>query len=125
MERRKAQRLNAHVPIRYSFYLNKRAMSSPIAADNISGTGLGVTLKEPAAKGVKLKVLIYFSDDQRPIASTSRVMWCKKIPKKEGNLFKIGMRHVRIDTKDKDRFVFLFCETMLNYFMAPSRKRAL
>jgi len=124
-ERRKAQRLNIPVPIRYYFYAKSKALSKPVTADNISGTGIGITLKQPVTKGARLKALIYFSDNPRPVTSTSRVVWCKKIPGKEGNLFKIGMQHVKIDTKDRDRFVFLFCETMLNYFLASSEKSIL
>ena len=122
MERRKAQRLDIPVPIKYGFPLRGRALSGPVLTDNISGTGIGVTLKRPITKDDNLRVLIYFPDDPRPVTSTSRVVWRKRIRGKEGDSFRIGMRHVRIDTKDRDRFVFLFCETMINYFMARSFK---
>jgi len=119
-ERRKAQRLNIAVPMRYRLYLKKRALSQPILTDNISGTGLGLTLTEPLKKNAKLDVHIYFHDDPKPVVSTSRVAWCKKETKKGLRRFKAGIRHVEIAPTDRERFVFLFCETMLNYLLGLS-----
>ena len=63
-----------------------------------------------------------FPGAPRPIGSTSRVVWCRKISAKGANRFRVGLEHIKIDLKDRDRFVFLFCETMLNYFLASAKK---
>jgi len=122
IERRAAQRLDLAIPIRYKFYLRQKALSSPMLTDNISGTGLGLTIKEPLKKDEKLDVHIYFPDDPKPVISTSRVIWCKRMGEKKDAYFKVGMKHVRIKPPDRERFVFLFCETMLNYFLVSSKR---
>ncbi|GAF99749.1 unnamed protein product, partial [marine sediment metagenome] len=36
--------------------------------------------------------------------------------------FDVGLQYINISRKDKERFVFLFCETMINYFILEQQK---
>ncbi len=116
--RRKSQRLNIPLRVKYAADPQGHGLVGPVVADNISGRGMSFTLEEPLRKDEKLRMLIYFPDDPKPIGSVSRVVWCKKDDREKRPCFKVGIQHLRIDPDDRERFVFEFCETMVNYFTA-------
>lgn len=114
-ERRKAQRLNIPLRMKYKLRTERGVLEESIVQD-ISGGGIGLSLDKPLKKGSKLKVLIYFPDDPKPISAESQVVWCRKSRSKRKYTYNIGIKHLRIVPADRERFVFLFCETMINLF---------
>ena len=115
-ERRKSRRLKVPVKIKYQL-LPKRKLVEEIFTKDISGGGLKISTSYALKKGDRLKTLIYFPADARPVTAYSRVVWQKKVSGRRGKSFDIGMKHLKIASGDKDRFVFLFCEMMINYFI--------
>jgi len=115
MERRRAQRLN--IPLRVKCYLPSggKIITEEVLAKNISGTGIGLSFKRPLNIGSRFKTLFYLPNDQQPISSVSEVVWCKKQIEDGKIYFDVGIEHNKISAKDKEKFVFLFCETMINY----------
>lgn len=73
---------------------------------------------KPLKAGERLKSLFYFSQDTKPISAITEVVWCRKVKTKEGIRFNAGIKHIKIKKQDRERFVFLFCETMLNFLTA-------
>jgi hypothetical protein len=85
---------------------------------DVSGRGLRLSQPTAMKHGETVKVLLYFPKDKKPISAYSKVMWCKEKTRGSGpSKYHIGLKHVKIAKPDKERFVFLFCELMLNYFM--------
>lgn len=121
-EKRKTQRLNIPIQIKYKLLPQEKILEETFC-QNISGGGIGLNLDTPLKKGDKLKTFLHFPDDRRPVIAKSKVIWCKKKFKKgEKPCFDIGIQHMRIEPKDKTRFVFLFCEMMINYFILSHQK---
>lgn len=121
LERRKAQRLNVPLQVKCRFFIKKKILIEEVFARDVSGGGIGLVLKRPLDIGAKLKTLIYFPNDRRPISFLTKVVWCKKVLRKGKICFDVGIKHIKITPKDKERFVFLFCETMINYFLLPGK----
>ena len=119
IERRRTQRLDIPIPVRYRLSWNRKDFSEQVLTKNISGGGMCLSLKQPLKAGTKLKMSLYFPSDPVPIESLSEVAWCRRNPLKKKTLFDVGIRHLKIIPKDRERFVFLFCETMVNYFLLP------
>ena len=117
IENRKSDRLKVPLQVEYRFSVKQKTLVERIFAKDISGGGLGLVLKKPLALGTKLKTLLYFPNDQKAIELVSRVAWCKP---KGNHSYAVGVKHINIKPKDKERFIFLFCETMINYFLLPS-----
>lgn len=120
-ERRKSQRLNISILIKYRI-LPKSKILDEIFCQDISGGGLKLCSGTFFKKGERLKTLIHFPDDKKPVSAISKVVWCKKRLSKDKLNYDIGVRHLKIISKDKMRFVFLFCEMMLNYFVLGKGK---
>lgn len=118
IEKRRTERLKVPLQVEYRFSAKRKTLVERIFANNISGGGIGLILDKPIALGTRLKTLIYFPNDAKPIEIISKVVWCQP---KTRNSFSIGIKHIRIKPKDRERFIFLFCETMINYFLLPSR----
>jgi len=116
-DRRKAQRLSIPIPVKYKLS-RKHALLSQTHCSDISGSGIRLKLDEPLVAGDRLKTLLYFPGDKKPVTATSEVIWCRQEKKaKNGKHYFVGVRHLKIDSKDRTRFVFLFCEMMINYFI--------
>ena len=113
-ERRRAQRLDIKFKIKYKLMPRKKILEETIS-QNVSGGGFCVHLNQPLKNGSKLKVLLYMPNVKQPITALSKVVWCRKSAKQKG--YDVGIKHVKIAPKDKERFVFSFCEMMINYFM--------
>ena len=90
-----------------------------LITQDVSGGGVGLKVPSPFKKGARLKTLLYFPNEKKPVASLSEVVWCKKSPKTHN--YYAGIRHIKIEPRDRERFVFLFCEMMVNYFLLPRR----
>ena len=120
-EKRKAQRLNLSLPLEYRPALGKGTSSEKIFTRDISGSGVGLRLAYPIEKGTRLGTLLYFPTDRRPISSVGEVVWCTKRIIKGKTFYDVGVKHLKIAAKDRERFVFFFCETMINYFVLPMR----
>lgn len=115
-DKRKTIRLNIPLSIEYKLLPRKRILKQCFL-ENISGGGLMFTLEHCLNKGDRLKTLIYFPEEPKPVAAFSKVVWCKKISGKDKRNFNVGIKYIKLDPKDKERFVFLFCELMINYFI--------
>ena len=116
-ERRRAQRLDIPLRVDYTFLPKKNAMEETFSRD-VSGGGVRLKLAHSLKKGTRLKTFIYFPYDKKPIATFSKVVWCRKGAADKGHpIFEVGVQHVKIAPKDRGRFVFLFCEMMINYFI--------
>ncbi len=116
-ERRKSARLKISIPVKYKLVREKKTLHETFCRD-ISGGGLKLNLDCPMKKGQRLKTLIYFPEAARPITALSKVIWRKRCPSgRKGGAFELGIQHVKIDPKDRERFVYLFCEMMLSYFL--------
>ena len=115
-ERRKSQRLDISIKTKYR-QLAKKKLLEEIFTQNISGGGAGLRLAKPLPKGARIKTMLHFPDDPKPITAVSEVIWCKKVKKQKLTYYDTGIRHLKILPKDRERFVFLFCETMINYFI--------
>lgn len=121
IEKRKTQRLNIHLQSKYRLSFRGKLLIQEIFTKNISGGGIGLTLKQPLKIGTKLRALLYFPTERQPISSLSKVVWCRKVSKKDKVSFDVGIKHVKIAAKDRERFVYLFCETMINYFLISKK----
>jgi len=118
IEKRKADRLKVPLQVEYRFSTQRKTLIERIRAHNISGSGIGLILSNPMEIGTRLKTLVYFPDDTRPVELISKVVWCRP---KAKHSFAVGIKHTTIAPKDKERFISLFCETMINYFILPSK----
>lgn len=77
-ERRRTQRLNISIPIKYKILPRKRVLEETLCHD-ISGGGIRVTLNYPLKKGIKLKTLLHFPSDPKPIVALSKVVDRKSV----------------------------------------------
>jgi len=116
-DRRKAERLRIPLKIEYRLMPRKRMLIQKLNAQDISGGGLGLRIHYPLKKGTRLRTLLYFPGDTKPVRSTSEVMWCR--PVQRGKAYNVGIKHIKIQPADKERFVFLFCDTMIKFFLLP------
>lgn len=117
-EERKSTRILAGLPIKYEWFSQKDVLRETLCR-NISGGGMMLRVDRPLKVGERLKTLFYFpQDDAKPIGAISEVVWSRKIRTKEGIRFDAGIRHIKIEKRDRERFVFLFCETMINFLTA-------
>lgn len=123
-ERRKAQRLGIPLRVEYHLSVRRKTLIEKVFTKDVSGSGVRLLLKEPLRPKAKLKTLIYFPNDAQPITSISEVVWCKRQKNIRKPSFIVGIRHLKIMQKDRERFIFLFCETMINYFMLPTKTAA-
>lgn len=116
-EKRSFQRLNIPVRFQYKLLPHKRILESAFSRD-ISGGGISFHSSEALKKGERLKILLHFSEEAKPVTAFSRVVWCRKAA--EEKTYNIGIQHVKILPADRERFVFLFCETMINYSLGTN-----
>jgi len=119
MENRKSQRLKIPLRIDYNLFPRGSALEKTFA-HNISGSGICLKLDYSLHKGDKLKTIVHFPQERRPVVAISRVIWCMPVTAKK-KAFYIGMKYIKIMREDRERFVFLFCEMMLNYFFMNQR----
>jgi len=117
-ERRKAQRLNIPIPVKFRRF-GKKGTYRESNCQNISGSGIMLCLDLPVKKGDKFEMLIHLSGDPIPVETVVEVMWCKKNTQYRNKpFFNCGMKYVKIKPRDRERFVFLFCELMMEYCMS-------
>ena len=114
-ERRMAQRIKVPLRVKYKILNRLNIMEENITQD-VSGTGYKMLLKRHCPKGQKVKTLLYFPLDKKPVLAISEVAWSKGIVKEGKAFYEVGLKHIKILPKDRDRFVFLFCEMMVNFF---------
>lgn len=117
-ERRKSDRLNIPLVIEHSSFRKKAAIKT--FSSDISGSGMRLSLQHRMERDEKLKILIHFPGDKRPVTAFSKVIWCSPKGAGKTKIFDTGIKHFKIAPKDRNRFVFLFCELMINYFMRNS-----
>lgn len=121
-EKRKADRLDINMQVKYHVLPRKKILEETFS-QNVSGNGLQLKVNYPLKKDDRLKTFLYFPNDPKPIRAISKIIWCKKvISKKKKPHFNIGVKHEKILTKDKTRFIFLFCEMMIDYFLIKREK---
>ena len=115
-DRRMAERIPVSIKIQYR--LPRERSPREALAQNVSGTGMRIKSDMPFKKGGRLRSLVYFPEEQSPVSVTDRVVWCRKREEGEKAYFDVGIRHEKIEPSDKERFVFLFCDTMINMHTA-------
>lgn len=116
-ERRRSQRMLIPIKVEFTPQGNEKFIEE-IFCQDISGGGVKLRLSKPLKSGEKFQTHIYFPGDPDPISAFSRVVWCREINvKNKGTCYEVGLQHLKISPKDSQRFVFLFCEMMLNYFI--------
>lgn len=116
-EKRRSTRISVPLPIKYEWFSKKDILREALC-QNISGSGMMIRVDSSLKAGERLKTLFYFPQDAKPINAISEVVWCRKTKSKEEINFDAGIRHIRIEKQDRERFVFLFCETMINFLTA-------
>lgn len=116
-EKRRSTRVTVPLPIKYE-WLSKKDILREALCQNISGSGMMIRADRPLEVGERLNTLFYFPQDAKPINAISEVVWCRKAKSKEEIHFDAGIMHIRIENQDRERFVFLFCETMINFLTA-------
>jgi len=124
-ERRKAQRLKIPILISYKVFPRKKIIDETFSQD-ISGRGFRLKTAYPLKKGDKFKTLLHFPASPAPVTAKSEVVWCKEASTKGKygrRHYNIGMRYLTIAPKDRDKFIYLFCEMLLNYFLTGKEGR--
>ncbi|MCX5666689.1 MAG: PilZ domain-containing protein [Candidatus Omnitrophica bacterium] len=119
-DRRRSSRLD--IPLKIEQRLSRGGELLKALSSDISGNGLRFQLHRYLKKGEKLRTSIHFPSDPKPVTAVSEVIWCKEKPASGKKMFDAGIKYVKIIPRDRDRFIFLFCETMINYFMARASK---
>ena len=116
-ERRRHQRLEAFLEIDYRL-VTKVAKRKSVHCDNMSEGGMKIRLPNSMPEGSKFKTLIHFPDDDKPVGALCEVVWCRRCTDYDKTkLYDIGLRHININRKDKERFAYLFCKMMINSFI--------
>ncbi|MBF0485643.1 MAG: PilZ domain-containing protein [Candidatus Omnitrophica bacterium] len=118
-EKRKAQRLSIPLNVKYTWVQRKVVMHKTVAQD-IGGGGMRIRVKTPLKKHDLLKSFLYFPMASGPVPVVSEVVWCRKKVNKSKVYFEVGLRH-KIARKDMEKFVLLFCETMINHVISSMR----
>jgi hypothetical protein len=124
VERRKAQRLTIPILMSYKIFPRKKILEETFCQD-ISGNGFRIKTEYPLKQGDRFKTLLHFPFSSEPITATSEVVWCREIAAKgkcARRSYSIGMRYFKIASKDRERFIYLFCELLLNYFLTGKTK---
>lgn len=121
-EKRKTQRINFPIQIKYKLLPRKKILNETFAED-ISGGGVRIRAGFPLKKGDRLKALLHFPNGPVPITAFTEVVRCRRKVIGGKVSFDIGMRYVKIIPKDRERFTFSFCETMMNYFILRGKRR--
>lgn len=119
-DRRKAQRLSIPLNIEYKVFPKLKIIKQKLS--DISGSGFKLALGHPLRQGERLKTLIYFPEEPLPITAFSEVVRCKTIKINNKKRFNIGLKYLKIIPKDRYRFISLFCEMMVNYFVLGRAK---
>jgi len=115
VEKRKTSRL--HIPLNIEYRVMPKQKIIKEKLTDISGGGVKLTLDSPLKKGERLKTLIYFPEERLPITAFSEVVWCKPRMVNNKKKFDLGVKYVKITPRDRNRFIFVFCEMMINYFI--------
>lgn len=116
IEKRKAQRLDIPIKVKYRLSARDKILRESFC-HNVSGSGMQITSDCPFKKGERLKSLLYFPGERKPVTAMSKIAWCRRSPVRPGRIFDVGIKHVKVYPQDRDRFVFLFCEMMVNYLV--------
>jgi hypothetical protein len=114
-EKRKFQR----VPLKIECELQagRKSLAKTFCKD-ISGGGFCLRLDTPLKKGERVKTFLYFSNNPKPVVVINKVAWCKKILIRNKQVFDVGFQNSKIAYKDRERFIFSFCEIMISYFLS-------
>lgn len=116
VERRKFTRLAIPMEIRWGYH-SKKLSTVGATAHDVSGGGLCLILDHPIKVGTRLKTALIFPSERRPVTAVSRVMWVHPLHQHGKERFKMGLKYLKIEREDRQRFTFLFCEMMMNYFV--------
>jgi len=144
-EKRKSQRLKVPVKVRYKLLPKKKILNEIFCYDlsggglrlrfgmkgeqikifcqDISGKRFHLRLSYPLQKEDRLKTLMHFPADEKPVAVTSRVVWCRKLRSNGKQYYDVGIKHSKFSKKDRERFIFLFCEMMLSYCLIELKRK--
>ncbi|MFH1771803.1 MAG: PilZ domain-containing protein [Candidatus Omnitrophota bacterium] len=115
-EKRKSQRLNIPLNIKFKGMWGEKSLQE-ITTKDVSGGGMRITSERLLDKGSKIKAQLNFPHQPKPVHLISEVVWCKKKKMRKKIYYEAGIKHIRVAPCDRQRFVFLFCETMLNYLI--------
>jgi c-di-GMP-binding flagellar brake protein YcgR len=120
-ERRKTQRLKLPLKINYR-WLSQKGLLREIFTQDVSGGGMRLRSTTPFKKGDRLKTQLYFPNSPKAVGVVNEVIWCRKVRFKNKTHFDVGIKHLKISPRDRERFVFLFCEMLINFILS-SRKQ--
>lgn len=115
-ERRQSQRLSVPLKVKYK-WLRRKGILQEILTQDISGGGIRIYSETPFKKGDRLKARLYFPNAKKGIRVINEVMWCKKAKSKGKTYYDVGIKHLKIEPRDRERFVFCFCEILLNFLL--------
>jgi c-di-GMP-binding flagellar brake protein YcgR len=125
-QKRESQRLDVALRVQYGI-LSGRAKKNgwqETFSHDISGGGIKLRLDFSLEKGNRLDTLIYFPGDSKPVHAIVKVVWCKRMAARNRKIFfDIGTQYMQMKTKDKERFILLFCEMMVDYFVLSEKER--
>ena len=113
-ERRKAQRLNIPIKVRYRLKPSEKTIET--VCSNISGTGICLEIDRPIRRGDRPVLNLYLPGCKGGfIRAHCEVAWCKRARAgNNGHDFIAGIRYIKMRKKDRERFVLLYCEMMID-----------
>ncbi|MDD5069441.1 MAG: PilZ domain-containing protein [Candidatus Omnitrophica bacterium] len=115
-DRRITQRLKLQLKLRYCL-IHKRKIIGEAFTKDLSGGGMRFFSLSPLKTGTIIQSQLFFPNQNKPIEIKNRVIRCKKIVYRKKETYELGLSHIKIEKKDQQRFMFLFCEMMINYFI--------
>lgn len=108
-EKRVMERSSRAFVVAYETEENKKnRIKQYTVSENISGTGIGIKLKELLSEGAELSLKTILSD-KNYILTKGKVVWIK--PAKEKNMFDAGIHFTNINPKDREKLVSYLSET--------------
>lgn len=115
MKPRKADRIKSNLKIKYKLK-GKKYFCNDAGCEDISGMGVKLSVGGPIPVNDEIRILVYLSDNSKPINAMCRVVWCRQLV---GNKFHAGLKFVKVE--DKERFTELLCERMLDFSLNRDR----
>jgi|GEM_PF-2083002 Tfp pilus assembly protein PilZ len=133
--RRQYQRIASHLGVKYTI-MTKGIVEAPASSENISQSGIMVTLQDFFATGTRLLLEISLPDHSNPVMASGDVVWQKRIDG-EPCSYATGIEYVKVaeddasrlsryvvealeeapgDNRDKDNGFLGFLKSLLNRF---------
>ena len=122
-ERRKFKRFDAYMSVKFKLE-EPKSMRGICLSKDLSREGMKIATNENLASGALLDLEIDIPDDPKPVSTTGKVVWQRKLAGGERN-YEYGVRFVSMDPVDKFRVLDYaynhWLETKINDFSDPER----